>query len=115
MVAVSLPGSDSAGEGLAALAGGGQLKAPVEGLSPWPTSLKASLCHQIVSSKKITRPLLLMNDKPAGKGLITVPAPSALHVPTPATAPLLPSPINGPLLRQIITSFVWSKKAQLTT
>ncbi|XP_027947144.1 copine-2 isoform X7 [Callorhinus ursinus] len=28
----------------------------------------------IVSSKKITRPLLLMNDKPAGKGLITVAA-----------------------------------------
>uniref|UniRef100_A0A250Y2Z7 Copine-2 n=1 Tax=Castor canadensis TaxID=51338 RepID=A0A250Y2Z7_CASCN len=26
----------------------------------------------IVSSKKITRPLLLMNDKPAGKGLITI-------------------------------------------
>ena len=32
----------------------------------------------IVSSKKITRPLLLMNDKPAGKGLITVPAPVPL-------------------------------------
>ncbi|KAK2491731.1 hypothetical protein MC885_014170, partial [Smutsia gigantea] len=28
----------------------------------------------IVSSKKITRPLLLMNDKPAGKGLITIAA-----------------------------------------
>lgn len=28
----------------------------------------------IVSSKKITRPLLLMNDKPAGRGLITIAA-----------------------------------------
>lgn len=81
------------------------------------------LSLQIVSSKKITRPLLLMNDKPAGKGLITVPAPSpALHghsppppSPPPTGAAHCPPPINGPLHWQIITSFVWSKKAQLTT
>lgn len=42
-------------------------------LAPFPP-----LSLQIVSSKKITRPLLLMNDKPAGKGLITVPAPVPL-------------------------------------
>lgn len=43
---------------------------------------------QIVSNKKITRPLLLMNDKPAGKGLITVLAvPSAPLPPLPAALP----------------------------
>lgn len=49
---------------------------PVGDLYPPPFSTSTSLFLQIVSSKKITRPLLLMNDKPAGKGLITVPAPS---------------------------------------
>lgn len=59
--------------------------------------LLSLLSPQIVSSKKITRPLLLMNDKPAGKGLITVPAPPPHFF---SLCPL-PSPINGPLPWQI--------------
>lgn len=90
---------------------------PAEPFSSLPTLRSATLLSpsppQIVSSKKITRPLLLMNDKPAGKGLITVPAPSLLSAPLRLCR--LPSPINGLLPCQIITSFVWSKKAQLTT
>lgn len=81
----------------------------LEPFSSVPTLMEL-LSPQIVSSKKITRPLLLMNDKPAGKGLITV---------LPASAPPLLLPVALPhqwaLPWQIITSFVWSKKTQLTT
>ena len=81
----------------------------LEPFSSVPTLMEL-LSPQIVSSKKITRPLLLMNDKPAGKGLITV---------LPASAPPLLLPValppQGARPWQIITSFVWSKKTQLTT
>lgn len=58
-----------------------------EPFSSTPT-LTELLSPQIVSSKKITRPLLLLNDKPAGKGLITVLPPSAsARCPPPSMGP----------------------------
>lgn len=101
VVALSLPGSDSAGEGLAALAGGGQLNGACGGFVP--------LAH-LLESLSLSPDRLQQEDHPAsaaderqargegpdhGTSPLGSPRPSSPR-PAPAPAPLLPSPINGP-------------------